>query len=247
MNKNLLLTLLLFCCTSLVFAQSYSVEPLPATATASLQDDPADPDTPNPGDVVAHAEVVNSSAQMLNMTWIRTEYILPDGWKTGVCDLNTCYGTEVNRESFTLEPGGKGTLDVHLYPGGEPGSLANGAKPGLATILVSLSNSNIADDTLTARFEFEITGTEIFPVSTSDIELSKLRLFPNPADDYFELTPADNEIEEVVIFNILGRQVKQFDASERRFDISDLTEGIYLASLMGDKNQVLKTMRLQKR
>ncbi len=247
MNKNLLLTFALFCCTSFLMAQTYTVDPVPVVTTASLQDDPADDTTPNPGDVVGHAIVTNNSLEEVNITWVRTELIMPDGYTSGICDINTCYGIEVNREFFKLSAGQKGTLDVHLYPGGIPGSLENGAIPGDAVILISLSNSNVFDDTITARFEFSITGDEIFAVSTTEIEFKDVNLFPNPTEDFFALSPADADVKQVAVFNILGRQIKQFDASEARFDVSDLAHGVYLVSLLGKEQQVLKTMRLQKK
>ncbi len=247
MNKSLLLTFVLFCCTGFLTAQTYTVQPIPVVTTASLQDDPNDPNTPNPGDVVGHAEVVNNSTANVNITWVRNELIMPDGWRTGICDINTCYGMEVNREAFMLSPGQKGTLDVHLYPGGMPGSLENGAIPGEGVILLSLSNSNVVDDTITARFEFTMTGNEIFAVSTTEIEFKDVNLFPNPTEDFFAISPADTDVKQVAVFNILGRQIKQFDASETRFDVSDLSHGVYLVSLLGAEQQVLKTMRLQKK
>ena len=243
MKRALLLIIFVFVIagTSLVAQGSFTIEPIPATATADLQ-------TPStyPGDVIAHAVVKNNTSQILKLSWIRNEVVMPQGWATGVCDINYCYEPDVARRDFELQPNASGTLDVHFYPGGIPGSLENGAIPGEATVYIKVTNKDDNTDTLSGIFMAEVTGDPIVS-SLSEVELEALKLFPNPTSDYFTLSSNDNDIASLTIHNILGRQIRQYPAAERRFEVSDLPHGLYLVSVLDKQERVLKTLRLQKR
>lgn len=241
MNKSLLLLLFAFVSVGFLQAQSFKIEPVPADATADLQD----PST-GPEDVTAHAEITNLTSGILNLSWSRTEVSMPEGWTSAVCDVNYCYGVDESRQDFQLQPGETGRMDVHAYPGGTPGSLANGAIPGQALIMVKITNKDNTSDTLSGTYNITVTGDPIIS-STIDPEVAAIKIFPNPTTDYFELTNSSNLVEQVAIYNILGSQVNQFNAVEQRFDITALPQGLYLVSLLDEEDQILKTVRLQKR
>lgn len=241
MKKSLHILFFILVSVSFIQAQSFSIEPIPASATADLQDASTTPE-----DVTAHAEITNLTSGILNLSWSRTEVTMPTNWTSGVCDVNYCYGIGESRQDFQLQPGEVGRMDVHAYPGGTPGSLANGAVPGQALIMVKITNKDDATDTLSATYMFDVTGEPIIS-STNDPEVAAIKVFPNPTTDYFELTNASNLVEQVAIYNILGSQVNQYNAVEQRFDIAGLPQGLYLVSLLDEENKILKTVRLQKR
>ena len=125
--------------------------------------------------------------------------------------------------------------------------MENGAIPGEARILLKVTNQNDATDTLSGIYLFNVVGEPIVS-TTNDLELQALSLFPNPTNDYFELsTTGSNLVDVVQVHNILGRQVRQYLAAENRFDVADLPKGMYLVSLMDEQEGILKTLRLQKR
>lgn len=241
MNKNILLLFFLFIGIGSLSAQSFKIEPLPAYATADLQDA-----NTSPGDVVAHAEITNLTNEDLSLRWKRTEMVMPEGWTSGICDINYCYGIEEGRQDFILPAGSTGRLDVHIYPGGTPGSIANGANPGMSTVLLTVTNLNNTEDTLSGIYYVEVTGDPVIS-STVNPEIQEIKLFPNPTSEYFELSNPSGLVDQIAVHNILGRQVDQFNAVEQRFDVAELPQGLYLVSLMDDKENILKTMRLQKR
>ncbi|MEL6638929.1 MAG: T9SS type A sorting domain-containing protein [Bacteroidota bacterium] len=239
MQRTLLTLLFLVTLLSFSLAQgSFTINPVPALGEADLQDP-----TTYPGDVIAHAEITNNTSETLMLRWVRTEVDLPDMWATGVCDVNYCYGSEVSRREFELAPNATGTLDVHAYPSGIPGS-EEGAVPGEAQITVRVVNVNDATDTLTGVYLFDIVdGT----TSIVETEVEQVKLFPNPATNYFELSANPSQvIRTVAIHNILGRQVSRYPVNDTRFDIADLPNGMYLVSLLDEQEAILKTMRLQK-
>ena len=73
-----------------------------------------------------------------------------------------------------------------------------------------------------------------------------LRVFPNPVGEYFILQDEAGTVEQIVVFNILGKTLKTFRAADGpRFMVSDLPEGIYLVRFV-NANNVIKTVRISK-
>lgn len=242
MNKYVLF-LIFFVATfsSAVVAQNYTVTPIPASGSADL-DNPAT----QPDDVVASAHITNNTSDSLFLRWERVVNDKPDSWNTAVCDVNLCYFPSVSTKDFVLPPNFEdGEMLVHAYPGLEPGGIEeNGAVPGEATVLIRISNLNDPADTLIATYNFTVTGSPI--VSISEVELEALKIYPNPASDYFRLTETQ-EIQQLIVYNVLGRQVKIFDvSSDQNYDISNLPNGVYLVGMIDRDQERVKTIRLQK-
>lgn len=74
-----------------------------------------------------------------------------------------------------------------------------------------------------------------------------IKIFPNPASDYIELT--DNEkVSRIVVFNLVGKEMKRFDAvNGQRYNISELPKGLYLVQLVDKTGQTIVTQRVSKR
>lgn len=87
-------------------------------------------------------------------------------------------------------------------------------------------------------------GSEKYGEITQPYEL---RVFPNPATDSFAVV--DNSIvDEIVMYNIIGKKMKTFmHESRKKYDISDLPEGMYFVSMISAEKGVLKTLRINKR
>lgn len=75
----------------------------------------------------------------------------------------------------------------------------------------------------------------------------ELRVYPNPTTDSFSVV--DNTIvDEVVLFNIIGRKVKTFKHERnKKYSLIDLPDGMYFISLVSQSEGVLKTLRINKR
>ena len=77
-------------------------------------------------------------------------------------------------------------------------------------------------------------------------DLSEIKVYPNPAINYFSITN-NNLVQFVQVYNIIGRKVKSYPVQNGlEYDISDLPEGMYLISLVGADGKVLKTVRTSK-
>ncbi len=238
--KKYLLLLAFIAVSSAVIAQDWFVEPNPAYGEANLDDWLTGPD-----DIVADAHITNNTSDTIFMRWERVVNIKPESWETAVCDVNLCYLPSASTKDFMLLPDSTGAMLVHAYSAMLPGGIPeNGAVPGVATVMLKISNLNDPADTLIATYTFTLTGEPI--VSISEVELEALKIYPNPASDYFRLTRTQ-EIQQLVVYNILGRQVQTFDIQNgKSYDISNLPSGVYLIAMIDKELDTVKTLRLQK-
>lgn len=237
--KHLLLLLLTLTLTFPGFAQKYlSIESTSVEQKVSLDLNDWGAETE------LHTTVTNISNQTIFLKWKRNIINQPLGWQTQICDDFAYYTPEVGTNydlryhlntPVELAPGASFEFSLHIQPQGSSGR-------GVYEIPFSLTKN--PDKTI---------GTIIFTANIEDIDASKdfsrasLRLFPNPAVDYFEITP-NAPVDQIVVYNLIGRKVKSYDAKDStRYDISDIPAGLYLVSLINEKKGVLKTLRLNKR
>ena len=74
-------------------------------------------------------------------------------------------------------------------------------------------------------------------------EESKLRIFPNPASEYFNISfPENASTNDCVLFDNLGKEVKRFLVSggENQVDISELESGIYFIRIDSQICKIIK-------
>ena len=86
-------------------------------------------------------------------------------------------------------------------------------------------------------------------LSTDDFESNQFSAYPNPTLDNWNIKSSNTNIQNVEIFNTLGRLVKEVSANgntEVVIDASDLSSGIYFAKIYNDSNQN-NTIKLIKR
>ncbi len=79
------------------------------------------------------------------------------------------------------------------------------------------------------------------------VETTTIKVFPNPATDYIELSDND-KVTQVLIFNLVGKEMKRFDAAAgQKYYISELPRGLYLVQLIDRSGQPITTQRVSKR
>jgi hypothetical protein len=154
-------------------------------------------------------------------------------------------------------------------------NLINCGSDTISTMSLSVSNANLssgvylATDLLSGKSSYleitgamAITGLSMLPFETKLLKLSIasglmdarnemiIQLFPNPAEEYFDLTSSEitNNID-VKIFDLTGALVENntwelLEGHTKRIQIGDLKDGIYLVQLK-DKNKQ-KTIRFVK-
>jgi len=183
-------------------------------------------------ETVAHAFLTNNSDKVLSVRWRRSIKSSTVGWENAICDFNACYATTVDSAEVLLAPGDSSNLDVHIRPNGIEGSAH-----------IELVAFDINDPANLAEGSYFFNQT----LSISGIETESIKIFPNPAYDYFQITSYE-KVEQVMVYSLLGRHLRTFMAYQNeKFDISDLQRGMYLIRMIDRKKDVIKTLRLNKR
>ena len=187
---------------------------------------------PTQADIAIYARIQNSSDFPLNVRWIREVNSLPAGWASAVCDTNQCYLPRVDSADFRIEANADAPIIPHIYPDGTPGSGQ-----------VSVRVFEIDERSNSAMATFQLTETSS---ARGAYGRRGARLYPNPGNETFRVI-SDEPVARVTLTNMLGKVVRDFAASGGEFDVRDLPDGIYLATLTGQRGQVIKTLRYSKR
>ena len=87
-----------------------------------------------------------------------------------------------------------------------------------------------------------------FALRAQNASRPELSVFPNPAIENIAVQDNSDAVGQVVVFNILGKKVKVFDATKgENYYVGDLMKGVYLVQLVGRNKQVVKTQKIEKR
>lgn len=91
--------------------------------------------------------------------------------------------------------------------------------------------------------EDEVSKTIFASVSISELELSSLVLYPNPSNGVIYIETDNASIEEIIIFDNLGREVDRFlgnQSNKQDLDISYLNSGIYYLEILHNDISIKK-------
>jgi hypothetical protein len=73
----------------------------------------------------------------------------------------------------------------------------------------------------------------------------ELHIYPNPAVDIMYLS-IDAPLSRIDIYNSLGQLARTIKTPQRKFDVSDLTSGMYMMNVTDQKGNVYKTKFIKK-
>jgi hypothetical protein len=185
---------------------------------------------------VGYAEMINGSNDPVTYVWEREIIYLPDGWETAFCDKNRCYLPFVSTQTVTLEGGERGTSDVHIYTRALPGDSA--------IVKMTIYEEGNPDN----KFEAIYTFMNSMITSSDDVEEFEpsIKLYPNPASEVFYID-TDSDFDKVVLYSLVGKQVKTYPSNQGVYSIEGLPSGMYLARVVSREGKVLKTFRMHKR
>jgi hypothetical protein len=176
--------------------------------------------------------MTNEASEERTYRWVRTNLSISDGWESAVCDKNLCWFSSVDTKDVTLAAEEEATMDVHIYPNGVEGSA-----------IVQIVITDLADTTINVTNLYYFNAS---PSSTNEVEVEKITMFPNPTDGEFSIK-AGNAVKKIVVYNLTGRTVREFETSGKRtFDVSDLPRGNYLVRMLGKDGTSIVTRLLQK-
>lgn len=190
---------------------------------------------PEVTDAEAHNVFTNLSSGETTTQWLRTEVAITPGCRTQICDCNLCYLPTISSKNFTLQGGGSCPIIVHF--------LNSTGLPAYAVVRLQMWTINGAvSDTITGMYYFneQLSDTdEPLPAAVASI-------YPNPATNYV-LFKNDTEINEVAIFDLLGRELsRQTYQPGKPVNVADLPTGMYNAVLFDRYGRVFQAIELSK-
>ena len=184
-------------------------------------------------ETVSKSFLINQTSEEREFRWIKTVNSAPDGWRVAICDLNACYTDVVDSMQLTLGPGDTSNIDVHVQPFEVEGQAS------VTVYIFDVANPAI---NATAEYTFNTEST----TSVENLEHRNLIIYPNPVQDYFQLSHYDG-VDELEIYNLALRKLKSEAVyQDRRFYINELNNGFYIVRLLKG-GQEIKTVRLVKK
>ncbi len=164
----------------------------------------------------------------------------PPEWKFYICDLNLCYApgtTFVEADAAnTIQVDSTKTMNFHV--------LASGTE-GYGKYIWNLTAVNDPSNVI-ASVELELTATLTVDISEEDIE--NITIFPNPVSDYFNIKNPNGAATQIVLYDVLGKQVRTYDAhGVSNFYMGDVQSGRYFARIFDESGKSLKVVRIVKR
>lgn len=185
--------------------------------------------------------IQNNSNRTLNVRWERNPIQVPAGWSIQIQDANKLYADFVDsnmdaevylNEPITLRPNERSRLDVHATANGTPGEMV------------------LSIELYLAEQPEMIISAEDVKVNIKSNQYNTRRrnaIYPNPSSNFLKLAQ-QKDVERLVVYNIVGKKVRTFIVSDNTdYDISGLPDGIYMVGLFDERNQIIKTVRIQKR
>lgn len=226
MVRNLLLLLILVS-TSTLFGQfSYSPTPISINTAANI------------GEIVHDVYFTNSKDSTYTIFWkIEKPASFDPSWEVAVCDLNLCYQSSIDKTPATKPNVFTKTTNLfqfHFKPNGVAGTNTVGLK--------LYADKNFTIEVLSTVITLNASTAS----STKEQLINAIKLFPNPATDYIQISNGLG-VKKVVIYNIFGKEIKTyFHYNNAQHEISDLKSGMYIVKLIDEKNKVIKTLKLNK-
>ena len=209
-----------------ISAQDFEVTPNPIVDWEVVSDT----------EVVGKAKVKNNSTVLKQYVWERTVMNDCNNDQTWFCDPNLCYIPSVSTQTFALEPGAEGPFELH----------ATFTDMEHRDLVVQIKVYEAGNETNVIDAMYEFVSGNCIGVDVKDVELKDIKLFPNPATDYFTLTSIGN-VRDVIIHNIIGTPLKQYIAEEgAHYSISDLPSGVYMVQLVDTDGNNVGSKRVYK-
>lgn len=113
---------------------------------------------------------------------------------------------------------------------------------------INVSTMHSASANVCDNFSSGPSGTSNY-LSSDEFELVKenFKLIPNPSSGFVQYLGSDIEVEQLTIFDHLGRLIQQRNqVTETEFDFSDLNEGIYFIRMDTEKGTFNQKLIIKK-
>lgn len=194
--------------------------------------------------------------------WVHWEIVVgedtPTEWETWLCDNVLCYFSSVRNNPT-------GAFKINRFYENIPTQWSFHTNPngvdGVGSVIINtyyldyttanhtpfdFSDVEYDGDTLSMSSHSIVVNVEN-GVSVQDIDLTSVKIYPNPTTDIFQVK-SDEYVKTIGVYNVVGKLVEEMTHSAgQSHNIEHLNKGMYLVRLMSEEGQVIKTMKLSKR
>lgn len=180
-------------------------------------------------EIVAYANVRNTSESPANLRWVKLNNQVTSGWLSTICDVNLCYPDNVDSADFTLAGNSIGNVDGHFYPNNIVGN---------GTLRVRVYEISNPSNSVIVTFIGSTTGA-----SVNHLSKPSLKVYPVPTDNYlFVETAAAFEYADIEIYNMIGKKVAQFknNGLKSRISVGHLPKGQYIIRMNNGQTVLTK-------
>jgi hypothetical protein len=162
----------------------------------------------------------------------------------------------------------KGTVDAGIVRSLDRGASGHGEVGKIRAIVIEDISGVLESDKPVVRFKLKdavivgshgrltkVKGSEIsIPLEVGNktvaLQESDVIMFPNPTSDFAEFyLNGYNKIESIRILDMRGREVrsmKNINGKQSRIDLSEMSNGLYMAEVMTEKGRVVKKLQVIK-
>jgi hypothetical protein len=155
---------------------------------------------------------------------------------TGASLSYSCYSIGTTNDTDLINPA-TGFYNPYTGPYSQWINMAHYNVVGLSNsyiqISITTSNGMLLDS---VKIAYSCLPTGINEVINSDNEIS---VYPNPATGLINIEPTSRRIREIIITDMLGRQVYD-ETFSRQLDISALSNGIYVIAEIDESGNIYR-------
>lgn len=195
--------------------------------------------TPSSGDNKLNITYTNSHDTTYTVYWkvIKDNTTWKPQWETYICDLEFCYGNNVDQSNPSLPnkfKKGNSLVEFHFFP--------NNVSGNTIVTLKLYADKNLTQELFSSSIQIN-NG-----LSSSDdlFETKQLTVTPNPALDFISL-PAISDAIAVNILNSNGQSVKtEFIDRDTKLSVADLAPGIYFVRAYDAKSKTVGVSKFVK-
>ncbi|MBK8054787.1 MAG: T9SS type A sorting domain-containing protein [Saprospiraceae bacterium] len=185
--------------------------------------------TPSSGDNKLNITYVNSHDTTYTVFWkvIKDNTTWKPQWETFICDLEFCYGNNVDQSMPNLPnkfKKGNSLIEFHFFP--------NNVSGNTSVTLKLYADKNFTQEIFSSVIQINngLSGSQ-------EIVIEKLNVSPSPATDFINL-PENQNIRSVEIITSNGQFIRtaQIENSSS-IQINDLSTGVYFIKAFDAKSQ----------
>lgn len=102
-------------------------------------------------------------------------------------------------------------------------------------------SNNLTNTTYTNAVSVMPDALMLNTLSTTEFDISKISMYPNPANNLVTISNGD-KINEVIVFDVTGKEVIRTKLINNQVNISQLNSGMYFINLKGENISVVKKL-----